>query len=490
MKQIQPSQIISFLSKRPIHLALLPLFFACYTWKQCPHFFHWSQALLFMVCCTAGLICLSGILYITLFRKWIRASIAASAAGILFFHYTALYTYLLNSSLSDTWGRHRYLLPVLIGVWILLLVVLKQSRKRFERMNTYLNALFSLLIVFEGIQGLNTISLQTDWWKVLQTDYLSEEVHQIPNLPQDSLPDIYHIILDAHTSFESLSNYWEYEDTTLRPVLAQHGFFLATHSTSSFPGTTTSISSMFEMDSVRLPRSATTGKRISWMAAARAIIRKGKVPKMLQQAGYEMVNFSIFDLPNAPRFCNSSFILDPEQTFSLLWRRTLAGYIWWNGLRTPSFQCDQEILNHLVSFQPAHTRTPKFVYAHLNLPHTPHFFDRHGTYFPRGIQPGRTLSTSYLEYLIYGDKLLAETLAELIPNLKRPTIIIIQGDHGFGQIGDATTRRIESHSIINAFYFSDQDYSGLHDSLSNLDTYRIVLDKIMRRDSLSIPTEK
>lgn len=70
MKWIQPSQIVSFLSKSPIHLALLPLFFAFYTWKQCPHFFQWDQAFLLIVCCTAGLICLSGILYMLLFRKW------------------------------------------------------------------------------------------------------------------------------------------------------------------------------------------------------------------------------------------------------------------------------------------------------------------------------------------------------------------------------------------------------------------------------------
>lgn len=460
------------------HLVLLPLFFICYSWKQSHYFFQWDQGIGVWAIGSISLMGIAFLLYAGVYRNQDRAAWMASFAGIIFFHYAHLYIGLAD---YDTLlSRHRFLIPLLAGIFLGIGWLVKRYKGTETRATHYLNALFLVLSLFEIGQGIQAMIRYQTWWSGLQETYVAEKPITRPSA-QHPLPNVYHIILDAHTSYESLSRYWEYEDTILRPTLARNGFFLAGESTSEFRHTVQAMSAIFEMDGIAIPglREADTANTFLWDGTARTIIRNGKIPQLFQAMGYELVNLSIFDWPASPRFCESDFIGDPEQTANLLWKRTLGGQLWSDFLRPRSYESDQEILKKLLRIPDSLSQGPHFVYAHLAIPHAPYYFDRDGTLYPVGKQAARSKQAAYLEHLIYGDKLIANFLDAWIPTLSDPSIVIIQGDHGFRFLENLDARPQEAHSILNAWYATHKDYSSLQDSLSSLDTYPLVLDTFL-----------
>ena len=57
----------------------------------------------------------------------------------------------------------------------------------------------------------------------------------------------------------------------------------------------------------------------------------------------------------------------------------------------------------------------------------------------------------------------------------RPFIMIIQSDHGYRSYEPGKV--LLEFENFSAFYFPDKDYKTINDSLSSVNTYRIVLNK-------------
>jgi hypothetical protein len=68
--------------------------------------------------------------------------------------------------------------------------------------------------------------------------------------------------------------------------------------------------------------------------------------------------------------------------------------------------------------------------------------------------------------------------ASLQKEAKRPRIIIVQSDHGYRNYTrqDNLPREVELKNL-SAFYFQDRQYNLLNDSITNVNTFRIVMDK-------------
>lgn len=474
MKYLNRNRIQLVLEQMPVHLLLMPLFFVCYSWKSYHYFFDWSGGLRMGIAGVAGLIVLATVLYILLFKAKNKSGIAATAAGMIFFHYTALYYWLQHAHFTSL-GRHRVLIPVLGMVWLLLLIRLyKQTNSR--KLNAYLNVLFLVLIIFEAVQGLIALKTHQDWWARLQEKYTAGR--PLPVLhPVSPAPDIYHIILDAHTSFASLEQYWGYSDTILRPFFQERDFFLATKSRSDYRFTVKSMSALFEMKLLDTTEVSPDFDHLILEGTVRKIIRSSLVPQLLRSEGYELINLSFFDLPGVDRCCESEWLSDPRQTFRELSRATLAGQLYRDFLNPRSYLINQAMIDSLVKTPQHPTPAPRFVYAHLTMPHAPYNFDREGTLYRFGTQGERSETEAYLEYLIYCDRLIKTTLQELMQQIRRPSVIIVQGDHGFQNLEEPAARDEEAFTILNAIWFSDGDYTLLHDSVSSVDTYPILLEK-------------
>ncbi|MEZ4775643.1 MAG: sulfatase-like hydrolase/transferase [Bacteroidia bacterium] len=456
------------------HLPLLMLFFIMYSWKQSVYFFSLSEAFLFWLAGTTGLLLLAVLLNKILFSDLAKATASVSLAGVFFLHYAAIYKYTSETPAIAGLGRHRVLIPIALILWGLWLLFLHFRQKNPQLLTRYLNVLFLILVAGEMLQVVWAYRQGKDIGKEIQHKHALTTVAETPTVT-DHFPDIVQIIVDAHTSFGSLEKFWDYHPP-LREFLLGKGFYIAENAHSNYDHTGQSISSLFEMDSIPILHTVPVSSYLS-DGMARAFIRSGKVPRKLKGAGYQLINYSLFDLPETPRYWDNLFISDPAETGQMLWRKTLGGKLQDDFLHIPSFLTDIAIVDSLSQFSLSAYDTPVFLYAHFGVPHAPYFFDRRGEIYSGGNLPGKNDEEAYLEQLMYTDQKIAEIVTALLQDTTRQPVIIIQGDHGSRILSDPKADQAERFTILNAFFFPDGDYSQLNDSLTTIETYRIVLAK-------------
>jgi phosphoglycerol transferase MdoB-like AlkP superfamily enzyme len=101
---------------------------------------------------------------------------------------------------------------------------------------------------------------------------------------------------------------------------------------------------------------------------------------------------------------------------------------------------------------------------------------------------------SYLEYVTYTNIQLKDMINTILD--KDPSaLIIIMGDHGFRKppVNGSVDHLFEN---MNAVYFSDKNYGGLYDSISGVNQFRIIFNKVFNqtfpvlKDSSILLTDK
>ncbi|MDX1379281.1 MAG: hypothetical protein R3307_10550, partial [Anaerolineales bacterium] len=89
--------------------------------------------------------------------------------------------------------------------------------------------------------------------------------------------------------------------------------------------------------------------------------------------------------------------------------------------------------------------------------------------------------SDYREQLQYINTLVLDTVDAILAGSKTPPVIIIQSDHGPGSqlhLGSLEqTLPAERFSILNAYYFPNQEYTSLYSSISPVNSFRVVINQ-------------
>lgn len=311
-------------------------------------------------------------------------------------------------------------------------------------------------------------------------------------------PDIYYIIVDAHGRSDVVRDIYGYDNSFFINSLKEKGFFVADQSHSNYVQTTLSLSSSLNyeyLNDLELnPESTDRG-------ALKDLILHSKIRRFLEQSGYKTVAFS--SGYSSTNFDDADIIIEykPHKMFTdfedLLLSTSLIRILdkeTQNKWFVDPLQCDNRRGYILNIFENLKTipKIPgkKFVFAHILSPHPPFIFDANGNPVERGgcrVNDGEYFTGTkedymlgYPEQMIYIDKLLEETVTEILNNSPTPPIIIIQGDHGSGMMLDWDSARKtcqrERTSILNAYYFPNGDYEDLYQGVSPVNTFRTVLN--------------
>jgi hypothetical protein len=121
---------------------------------------------------------------------------------------------------------------------------------------------------------------------------------------------------------------------------------------------------------------------------------------------------------------------------------------------------------------------PKFVFAHLVIPHQPFVFGPTGEalVIPERVNKGKTYYTNHDYEVGYtnqarfiSDRIL-QVIKSIIENSSVPPIIIIQGDHGPSH-SDLTSRM----AILNAYYFPGAE-PELYSGITPVNSFRMLFD--------------
>jgi hypothetical protein len=139
---------------------------------------------------------------------------------------------------------------------------------------------------------------------------------------------------------------------------------------------------------------------------------------------------------------------------------------------------------------PMSVASPKFVFAHLVIPHWPYVFLPNGGYVPgggdiNGFLIGKTPSEGLVGYprsMAFINRAMIQVVDQIIARSKAPPVIIIQGDHGAFRFDDPSQRV----TILNAYYLPGAK-AVLYPTITPVNTFRIVLNSYFGQDYPLLP---
>jgi hypothetical protein len=149
-------------------------------------------------------------------------------------------------------------------------------------------------------------------------------------------------------------------------------------------------------------------------------------------------------------------------------------------------------LNNLKQV-PDKVKGPKFIFAHLIIPHPPFIYSPNGDYVAEGplmrreiydlTTPGND-KPGYFNSISFINSAILKIVDNILAESKIPPVIIIQGDHGAFRFNSPDQRM----SILNAYYFPDAGARAvLYPSITPVNTFRIILDSYFKQTYPLLP---
>jgi hypothetical protein len=426
------------------------------------------------------LISLSGaliflVLFRLIFRDWNRAALLVAIVSVMFFMYGHVYESLKLTPFLLPVARHRILLPIWgvlfgIGFWL-------AARKKSQpvKMIAILNIVAVIAIAFP------LFKLGMYYSRASQAQMVFTPV-ELPTLsiPEGKIPpDIYYIILDAYGSSRVLSSLMDYDNSGLLDQLRAQGFFIANCSQSNYAFTSLSMVSSLNFNYLEAidPSFVRDGEEEN----IPLYLKGNGVRYSLEELGYKTVAFETgFEWSEIH---DADLYLSPSRwqgwnefeallvTTSIL--RSLDDFNLQHSPTADTSAHRERVLFALESLKELPSVDgPKFVFAHLIIPHDPQDIGPEGEYIDGWDSSTREgYYEGYIRQAAYLEKVLPEVTAAILANSPTPPIIIIQGDHGPWDYRDLSDRL----GILNAYYLPGGS-DALYATITPVNTFRVIFN--------------
>jgi hypothetical protein len=424
--------------------------------------------------------------------SWSKAAVATTACGIAFFAYGHVYFYLKDVlELPASVVRHRYLI-VAVGA-ALMLAIWGITRLRGD-----LSKLDGAL----AIAGLVLLATPTSQ----MARYALDELRPVGD-PEtaggaklaltdgDPPPDIYYIILDTYTRQDTLLKEYGYDNSDFVQGLEALGFYVPACSRSNYSRTFESLLTSLNMAYLEplaeeAPTRAELGKLLSH-SAVRTLLEGVGYRTVAFKTGYQWSELEDAAVYLSPGDSGIFEALDPFEflflrttalSFVLDYRHQLALTAGGEELRGGALfehaefvQRERFILDSLPAV--ARLAGPKFVFAHILVPHVPRVFAPDGSIltdprFYAGKNDGATSQEFDLRGYLYGVEFISGRVLGIVREIlavsARPPIIVIQGDTGRGGA--------DAFEILNAYYTAGEAEPGLYPTITPVNTFRVLFD--------------
>jgi hypothetical protein len=463
----------------PIHPFLFAIYPILFLYAQNVSLTTLSEALKPMALSAAVAILLFAILWAVL-RDGVRTGLLVTLTALLFFSYGHFVDILEGFRFTvggSTIGPDALLLPAWailfgLGIWFLI-----KTQRKLGTVTSLLNVvavvlvLFSLGSVFSYKIGKRTLVGRT-----------GEETVEPGAVDADSgvqLPDIYYIILDAYTSTEVLDEVWDYDNSGFIQFLTDRGFYVVPDAHSNYALTFLSLASSLNMEYLNY-LTETLGVDSADATIPNQKIQDSEVVRFLKAQGYKFVHFQTgwgptARNPNADRDIKCGNV---NEFTEVLVRTTLLRPL---ADRFISHDRREVVLctfSTLAEVQHT-TEGPRFVFAHILVPHPPFLFGPHG----EAINTDPALRTKdwskyYLGQVEFVNQQVEHLVERLLSETETPPMIILQADHGsklIRQEGDPVPQMLKERlGILNAYLLPDGGERFVHDGITPVNTFRVL----------------
>jgi hypothetical protein len=488
----------------PIHPLLFGIYpvITLYAWNQGETGF--DAAVRLLLACLALSIILVLLLRLVL-RDWLKATLLASLILILFYSYGHIYTQIKSAEvLGVIIGRHRYLAAlwgvILVGLgWLIF-----RTRQDFKGFTRSINLIALVLLAIPVIQIVDYSIRAGQSSRSAVTPRGGVQALKVSD--DQSLPDIYLIILDKYARDDVLAEQFGYDNSTFLAELEARGFYIARCSQSNYSYTGVAMSSELNLDYLQemapkyfIPGNSADRTLLSQM------VRHSVVRESLEALGYITVDISshepiqikdadVFIDPNDRLVTNASadLFINP---FEAMFVRTTA----------LAFPLDMDIarnrqvanavnypyLKHLRAQQYILSsaekiitqRSPKFVFYHIDVPHPPFVFGPNGETYTRPEDvPGYDIPETdtvawetnqerlYIDQVVFINNQILLIIDQILAESATPPVIILQGDHG--------TDGLNRMAIFSSYFVPDEMMGKLYPGISPVNSFRLLFDNL------------
>lgn len=402
---------------------------------------------------------------------------------------------------------HRCLLLLVFSATLVSVFVVLKRRSFAQIIASYFNLVAIVLIVFPLYSIGRFLILSSKDYPTL------ELVIPPPARAPDpaTLPDIYYVILDSYPRADELAELYGFDNSEFLEALKERGFYVADESLSNYNMTLPSMASSLNMQYMDAFADVRVGKE--GLKYLQYSLRYPSVGRAFQDRGYTfyqvhlgreqidsdiladiIVDFTSSGIVYYERGNDSSQASDNKYVPLFLQTTLLKAVPVPLTFETPSFKTWFSIalnqnkslgLHHpsrtLLSFevlrQISGREGPAFIYMHILKPHQPCIFDQHGFVVKElAYYDDQAIWTcdpeSFINQLIYINKLVLDTIDKILANSPVPPIIIFQGDHSFS----GGSLRLRTNRILNVYYLPAGGADQLYPSISPVNTFRLILD--------------
>jgi hypothetical protein len=491
--------IKSFLEKYGIHSLLLPLFFILHSYRQ----YYGLVGIGTTIKILGELVfffLVFFLLVLAITKNLNRSLQLTTLFGFLYLFYGAIRDFFQLTLHASFFSKYSILLPVLVLATIILSRrILK--KKDFSKTNLFQNLLLIIIILIDGV----TLFV-SDSSFFLRQNLLTKNAY----LDLDSLsgpqqrPDVYFLVFDSYPGTQFLKDYMQYDNSSFNEALQNKGFRVLADPKSNYNRSAFSIAATLNFEYLRKIKSFQPASAKEYTEAT-LTVEHSIVPKVFKHYDYRFFNLSVFDIDNTLSLHQEHFLTLPERevllynTLSERLKRDLL----WNLIKgkyaVPFIQkmekrkrdnstreqvkkrdFNNTVIDSLMKIPIQKTNSPKFVYAHVYLPHPPFFYDEHGldnelkTILPEESQEDKSL---FLSYLKYTNRVALKIIERIIQVSGDNSVIILQSDHGFRDFKGGPSHPQAYFKNYSAFYFPDKNYRVLYDTMSNINTFPVIFNK-------------
>ncbi|MGI8657707.1 MAG: sulfatase-like hydrolase/transferase, partial [Candidatus Limnocylindria bacterium] len=433
-------------------------------------------------------------------RDWHRAALLTSVLLIGFFGYGHAWN-AVGPVLTSQWP--------LIGAWVVALIVGLALAWRFGRKaRTATRALnvvagIALLLNAWGVAG----SVVT-FGSVTQPADGASPIELSPNADGE-LPDVYYIILDRYAGSTALADTFEFDNEPFLTALEARGFNVARDAHSNYIKTPLSLASSlnFEfLDASALRSQASGGEDRE--PIHRVLGDHLAVPSALKAVGYHYVHVSNWWTPTITNVdADLTFHYEGQSEFSSVLAQTTILRAFTAPEVAPTDPWDWRVLREHTRYELARLAEipslpgPKFVFAHLLIPHDPYVFDRDGSFMDRPQVAAQGRNESYRRQLGFTNDQMLALVDRIVSQSGEDAVIMLQGDEGpfperyqadeWGfEWRDATNAELEEKfGVLFAMRVpgADVESAGFHDAITPVNAFRIIFNARFGTDLPLLP---
>jgi len=430
---------------------------------------------------------------------WYRAGLLTTILVIGFFGYGHAWN-LAGGRLDSQWP--------LIGAWGLLVLIglyVAWRLRGWARVATpALNLVAALLLLMNG-WGLTQAVVALGASAPVERELTSVELDP----GEGRLPDVYTIILDRYAGSTALEESFSFDNEPFLTALEERGFRVARDAHANYIKTPLSLVSSLDMkllDADELKEQQESGRDRD--PIQRLLRERLVVPSAFKELGYQYVHVANWWAPSATNVdADRVFRYDGQDEFSTVLAQTTLLRAINEPEAAPTDPYDWRVLRNHTRYaldtldQIPGIPGPKFVYAHLLIPHDPYVFDTDGSFTGRALVAERGRDDSYRRQLEYANSRMLGLVDRILATSGDDAVIVLQADEGpfperyaedewAFRWSDATDAELEEKfGVLFAMRVpgADLDAAGFRDDLTLVNTWPIVFNARFGTDLELLP---